>query len=103
MRLTGTKEYCVSQGPHWRDVGCARIAHSLQSPFFLPQLPRFFREIPIESLCDGCFVAGTCRFQGTNPLTDLRGVGMLGLHHLLWVSTTHCEKARQILVCTQYK
>ena len=23
---------------------------------------------------------------------------MLGLHHLLWVSTTHCEKARQILI-----
>ena len=23
---------------------------------------------------------------------------MLGLHHLLWVSTTHCEKARQILM-----
>lgn len=23
---------------------------------------------------------------------------MLGLHHLLWVATTHCEKARQILI-----
>eukprot|EP01043_Picozoa_sp_COSAG02_P007356 COSAG02_NODE_218_length_28570_cov_75.594816_20_plen_171_part_00 len=23
---------------------------------------------------------------------------MLGLHHLLWVSTIHCEKARQILI-----
>ena len=58
MRLTGTKEYCVSQGAHWQDIG----------------------------------------FQGHSPLTDLRGVGMLGLHHLLWVCTVHCEKARRILL-----
>jgi len=36
-------------------------------------------------------------FQGTSPLTDLRGAGMLGLSHLLWVATNHGQKARIIL------
>ena len=104
MRLTGTKEYCVSQGQHWKDIGCVALLLVFPSPLAGREGQRGTTRALAVHLLLGCrgsvdiVSGGSHRFQGTNPLTDLRGVGMLGLHHLLWVSTTHCEKARQILI-----
>jgi len=40
----------------------------------------------------------TLGFQGNDPATDLRGMGMLGLSNLHYFATEHREEARQLLM-----
>ncbi|GFY05338.1 ELMO domain-containing protein 2 [Trichonephila clavipes] len=37
-------------------------------------------------------------FQGDDPKTDFRGMGILGLENLLYFATEHCEAARHVLL-----
>ena len=37
-------------------------------------------------------------FQGTDPKTDFRGMGLLGLHNLVYFCQCHNKIARQILL-----
>ncbi|XP_075254152.1 ELMO domain-containing protein 2-like [Convolutriloba macropyga] len=40
----------------------------------------------------------TLGFQGDDPVTDLRGMGMLGLSNLVYFATNHPESAKQLLI-----
>ncbi|KAK5583875.1 hypothetical protein RB653_005479 [Dictyostelium firmibasis] len=40
---------------------------------------------------------GTLGFQGMDPATDFRGMGILGLDNLIYLSTKHSNEAREIL------
>ncbi|KAN0052710.1 hypothetical protein ACTA71_006814 [Dictyostelium dimigraforme] len=40
---------------------------------------------------------GTLGFQGMDPATDFRGMGILGLDNLIYLSTQHSDDAREIL------
>jgi len=41
-------------------------------------------------------------FQGRDPATDFRGMGLLGLQNLLYFSTQHNRHARQVLTHSQH-
>lgn len=40
---------------------------------------------------------GEIGFQGEDPMTDFRGMGMLGLHNLVFFTKQHSSTARQVL------
>eukprot|EP01133_Synstelium_polycarpum_P020529 gene20529-24649_t len=48
---------------------------------------------------------GEIGFQGKDPATDFRGMGILGLDNLLYLATTYPEESQKILVAanTQFK
>jgi len=41
-------------------------------------------------------------FQGDNPATDFRGMGMLGLENLAYFARTHTELARRVVLTSQH-
>ncbi|KAG8185739.1 hypothetical protein JTE90_000725 [Oedothorax gibbosus] len=41
---------------------------------------------------------GDIGFQGDDPKTDFRGMGLLGLENLLYFATEHCEVAKHVLL-----
>jgi hypothetical protein len=45
---------------------------------------------------------GEIGFQGTDPSTDFRGLGLLGLHQLLHFSRHHPAEARQVLLVANH-
>ncbi|XP_003387436.1 PREDICTED: ELMO domain-containing protein 1-like [Amphimedon queenslandica] len=45
---------------------------------------------------------GTIGFQGKDPATDFRGMGMLGLYCLVYFAEMHSGKARQVLGFSQH-
>lgn len=94
-KLTCTRADCPRYGPHWENVGfqgMSKIESTSAKNVFIKNLDKLFNYIirlihdamkQKSPVCNICFCVSFI-LLGSDPATDLRGTGFLGLMHTLY-------------------